>query len=263
MAHTGLALRWVVVVGVCGGGETATEPSAPGWSQRCRRLLYCSWLQRHRREGGRRQRTLLPRPRPAAAGKRSAMKPVSSGRGSKYLLHDVEDVDDEEEEAAGRSGSATCSDGAGVDASGAPGSLPLPAADPTAGFFNNMCFGWMWRHVLGARRGKPLGPDDVTMPVSDTVEKAYGTFEVHWQAELELAMQRPRRPSIAGDGSIRDSGSVWCFDDVAARCRGKVPAPSLLRALRRSFGWRYALAGVFKLGWSVFLIAGAAFFVRK
>ncbi len=40
-------------------------------------------------------------------------------------------------------------------------------------------------------------------------------------------------------------------------------AHSLLRALRKSFGSYYMLAGLFKCGWSTFVITGAFYFVRR
>ncbi len=31
--------------------------------------------------------------------------------------------------------------------------------DPTRGFFNKVCFGWMLKHVSAARRGEELNPE--------------------------------------------------------------------------------------------------------
>ncbi|KXZ44762.1 hypothetical protein GPECTOR_62g877 [Gonium pectorale] len=104
--------------------------------------------------------------------------------------------------------------------------------DPTAGFFNKFAFTWMYKHVGEARRGNELDPEAMGMPPENHAHVAYDTFAANWAAEVKL----------------KDSNE------------GK---PSLVRALRKSFGAYYLLGGLFKCGWSTFVITGAFYFVRS
>ncbi|KAG2500538.1 hypothetical protein HYH03_001315 [Edaphochlamys debaryana] len=106
--------------------------------------------------------------------------------------------------------------------------------DPTAGFFNKFAFGWMYKHVSDARKGKELNSEEMGMTPENMADAAYDTFIGHWSAELKLKGQE-------ADGK----------------------KPSLLRALRKSFGAYYFLAGLCKMGWSTFVIMGAFYFVRS
>ncbi|KAG2424609.1 hypothetical protein HXX76_014334 [Chlamydomonas incerta] len=109
-----------------------------------------------------------------------------------------------------------------------------PREDPTRGFFNKFCFGWMLKHVSAARRGEELNPEAMGMPAENMAAQAYDKFAAHWAAEAKLKSEEP-----AGD------------------------KPSLCRALRKSFGWYYMIAGLCKMGWSTFVICGAFYFVRS
>ncbi len=113
---------------------------------------------------------------------------------------------------------------------GAEGNL-----DPTRGFFNKLTFAWMAKHVRTARQGKELNPEEMLMPPDNGAHAAYAKFSANWQAELAF------KESVDGQGK----------------------KPSLTRALRKTFGTYYALAGVCKLLWSTFVITGAFFFVRR
>ena len=110
---------------------------------------------------------------------------------------------------------------------------PAAGHDPSKGFFNKFCFGWMFKHVSSARKGVELDPKDMGMPHENLAHVAYDKFAAHWAAENKL--------KDSPDG-------------------GK---PSLFRALRKSFGWYYMVAGLCKLGWSTFVILGAFYFVRR
>lgn len=71
------------------------------------------------------------------------------------------------------------------------------------------------------------------MPPENLADNAYEKFAANWASELKL--------------KDNDEGAK----------------PSLVRALRRSFGWYYLLGGLCKCGWSTFVITGAFFFVRR
>ena len=62
--------------------------------------------------------------------------------------------------------------------------------------------------------------------------QAYDKFAGHWAAELKLKDQEDNKPS-------------------------------LVRALRKTFGGYYMLGAIFKCLWSTFVITGAFFFVRR
>jgi hypothetical protein len=72
------------------------------------------------------------------------------------------------------------------------------------------------------------------MPHENMAAAAYDKFAAHWAAEAKLKSEEP-------DGA----------------------KPSLFRALRKSFGWYYMVAGLCKMGWSTFVICGAFYFVRR
>ncbi len=64
--------------------------------------------------------------------------------------------------------------------------------------------------------------------------QAYDKFAANWAAEMKL----------------KESGD-------------EKKTPSLVRALRKSFGWYYLMGGVCKCLWSTFVITGAFYFVRR
>ncbi|GLC60118.1 hypothetical protein PLESTB_001575900 [Pleodorina starrii] len=127
----------------------------------------------------------------------------------------------------------------GEEQSGAPPAGPQAQHDPTRGFLNKFCFGWMVKHVSAARKGSELDPREMGMPEENLAAAAYDKFAGHWAAEMKL------RDGSDGHGSSGGS------------------KPSLFRALRRSFGCYYMLAGLCKCGWSAFVICGAFYFVRS
>ncbi|GLI68304.1 hypothetical protein VaNZ11_012665 [Volvox africanus] len=110
---------------------------------------------------------------------------------------------------------------------------PARGDDPTAGFFNKFTFGWMFKHVSDARKNGDLDPDSMGMPHENHAHEAYDQFASNWAAEMKL----------------KEAGGT--------------EKPSLVRALRKSFGWYYMLGGVCKCGWSTFVITGAFYFVRS
>ncbi|GLC36807.1 hypothetical protein PLESTM_000504000 [Pleodorina starrii] len=109
---------------------------------------------------------------------------------------------------------------------------PDRGADPTAGFFNKFAFGWMFKHVTAARKNGSLDPNDMSMPSENHAHEAYDKFASNWAAEMKLREQGDEKPS-------------------------------LVRALRKSFGWYYMIGGLMKCGWSTFVITGAFYFVRS
>jgi ABC-type multidrug transport system fused ATPase/permease subunit len=117
--------------------------------------------------------------------------------------------------------------------------------------------GWLARLFVGAAypliaagfRGR-LQQRSLRMPRAQATEEATSLFERHWADELALLSSSPSPPPPQ-DGR-RHQG----------RRRSSPPRPSLLRALRRSFGWNFAAAGAFKLCWSGLVILGASYFVN-
>ena len=69
------------------------------------------------------------------------------------------------------------------------------------------------------------------LPERQSVDSSYEVFKKHWDAELQ--------------------------GHLAGR------QPSIVRALRRSFGGELMIAGLFKFLWSVFVITGAFYFIRS
>ncbi|GIL86269.1 hypothetical protein Vretimale_13733 [Volvox reticuliferus] len=114
------------------------------------------------------------------------------------------------------------------------GATTTPARDddPTSGFFNKLTFGWMFKHVSEARKHGDLDAEKMGMPPENHAHEAYDKFASNWAAEMKL----------------KEAGSE---------------KPSLVRALRKSFGWYYMLGGICKCGWSTFVITGAFYFVRS
>ncbi|GLC48313.1 hypothetical protein PLESTB_000082600 [Pleodorina starrii] len=107
--------------------------------------------------------------------------------------------------------------------------------DPTAGFFNKLSFGWVLKQIAAARKGEEVDARHAGMPADNMAHNAYEKFAAHWAAETKL----------------KDSA------------RDNEQRPSLLRALRKSFGGYYILAGLCKCGWSTFVILGAFYFVSS
>uniref|UniRef100_A0A7S0R450 Uncharacterized protein n=1 Tax=Chlamydomonas leiostraca TaxID=1034604 RepID=A0A7S0R450_9CHLO len=89
---------------------------------------------------------------------------------------------------------------------------------------------WVYPIVNKGRKGQ-LNQDELKMPADQACEAAAKKFQAAWEEELKL----------------KSSG-------------GK---PSLMRALRRSFGYEVFVAGIWKIAWSVLVLVGAFYFVRS
>lgn len=81
--------------------------------------------------------------------------------------------------------------------------------------------------LIGQGRAGTLEQQKLRMPQNQATEVASEKFQAHWKQQLE---QQPASPSIT-------------------------------KALIKAFGWEFALAGVFKMLWSAFVILGAYYFV--
>lgn len=97
--------------------------------------------------------------------------------------------------------------------------------------FERLTFCWMGPVASAARRGVLTVPD-LFLPRENLSQNAYNEFNTNWEQE------------------------------IASEKRGR-SQPSLLRALRKTYFKDYFIAGLFKACWSVFVIAGAFFFVRR
>ncbi len=94
-------------------------------------------------------------------------------------------------------------------------------------FFQRTVLSWVYNVVGQGRRGQ-LQQEQLMMPADQATEVASDHFQRNWNAEVKA------NPSN----------------------------PSLVRAMRHTFGWEFALAGLFKLLWSAFVLMGASFFVK-
>jgi len=117
------------------------------------------------------------------------------------------------------------------------------------GFFSRLLVRGAYPLISAGRRGA-LRQRELRMPADQAAESATSLFEKHWAEELKLAEARrsARLAAAAGGGPPSSSPPLL--------------RPSLLRALRRSFGWHFAAAGVYKLAWSGLVILGASYFVN-
>ena len=98
------------------------------------------------------------------------------------------------------------------------------------GVLGRISFSWINGIVRQARKGD-IDEDDMPLPERQTVDSSYEVFQKYWATELE--------------------------EHKAGR------KPSIVRALRRSFGGELMVAGLFKFLWSVFVITGAFYFIRS
>ncbi|PNH10694.1 Multidrug resistance-associated protein 1 [Tetrabaena socialis] len=117
-----------------------------------------------------------------------------------------------------------------------------PGHDPTTGFFNKLTFSYMYKHIGEARRNGDLDAESMGMPADNYAHVSLIGFALALQAYDQFAS------NWATEVKLKDTDG------------GK---PSLVRALRKTFGWHYMLGGVFKFGWSTFVITGAFYFVRS
>lgn len=102
------------------------------------------------------------------------------------------------------------------------------SAESDSNIFKKFLFMWV-TPLLDLGSKKPLEMEDLLNPPSDLkAENAFPIFEKHWKKELEKEVQNR----------------------------------SILRAIFKSFGWQWALAGVFQLFETAFLFAGPFFLDR-
>lgn len=94
-------------------------------------------------------------------------------------------------------------------------------------FFQRLFLTWVYAIVRTGRNGQ-LRQDALCMPHDQAAEVASEHFQKAWSAEREK----------------------------------KSANPSMLRALMSVFGVQFAIAGVFKLIWSTFVLLGASYFVN-
>ncbi|KAL6759443.1 ABC transporter [Haematococcus lacustris] len=92
------------------------------------------------------------------------------------------------------------------------------------------CLLWVYAIIAQGRKGK-IVQDELKMPGDQACERASARFEAAWADELKL--------------------------------KGSATRPSLLRALKKAFGFDVFIAGVWKLSWSVLVLLGAFYFVRS
>lgn len=97
--------------------------------------------------------------------------------------------------------------------------------------YERLTFCWMGQVVSSARRGE-LSLSSLFLPQENLSQNSYENFQKNW--EDELALQK------SGDTK-----------------------PSLLRAMRKTYFKDYFIAGIFKACWSIFVITGAFYFVRR
>jgi ATP-binding cassette, subfamily C (CFTR/MRP), member 1 len=100
-----------------------------------------------------------------------------------------------------------------------------------AGFWNQLSFSWMLKPVTKARHGA-IGADELYFPDEYTTDHLYDEFDRAWTEEMQ-----------------------------SEKATGK--APSLMRTLNKIYGRAYKVAGLCKVLWSIFVIAGAFYFVRS
>lgn len=113
-------------------------------------------------------------------------------------------------------------------------------------FLQRLLVSWVYGIINAGRKGK-LQQDALCMPADQATEVAADRFFKEWNKELEVAAAAAQHAAAVGTGSAKQSAP---------------PQPSLGRALWRSFGGQFALAGVFKLLWSTFVLLGASYFVN-
>ena len=97
-------------------------------------------------------------------------------------------------------------------------------------FLERTVLSWVYR-VVSRGRKLQLTRAELCMPAAQATETVSLRFQREWAKELEA----------------RKAGGT----------------PSLVAALRRAFGWEFAISGCFKLLWSFFVIMGAYYFVRS
>ncbi|GFR52364.1 hypothetical protein Agub_g14922 [Astrephomene gubernaculifera] len=100
-------------------------------------------------------------------------------------------------------------------------------------FVSRLFLTWVYKVVAKGRKGT-ITQDELRMPSDQAAENATSRFDAAWAEEVKLR----------GNTDPKEK-------------------PSLLRALRRSFGVEVAVAAAWKITWSVFVLVGAFYFVRS
>jgi len=91
----------------------------------------------------------------------------------------------------------------------------------------------MYKPIRKARQSDdPIQLEELYFPEANKSERVYAEFSQQWSEEL-------------------------------ARSKSSGKAPSLLKALWKTYGWQYMMAGLCKAMWSFFVIFGAFYFIRS
>jgi ATP-binding cassette, subfamily C (CFTR/MRP), member 1 len=98
------------------------------------------------------------------------------------------------------------------------------------GILQRLSFSWINKVVSHARKGK-LSEEHMPLPEEQEAEPNFSVFQKEWDAEVSS--------------------------------KSKDEKASLLSVLKKIYGKEFMLGGLFKLGWSFFVIMGAFFFVRS
>jgi ATP-binding cassette subfamily C (CFTR/MRP) protein 1 len=99
-------------------------------------------------------------------------------------------------------------------------------------FLQSMFLTWVYP-LVGKGRNGTLLQEELRMPQNQSCEASSSRFDAAWAEELKLK---------GGTGDNK---------------------PSLFRALKKAFGFEVAVAGAWKMTWSVFVLLGAFYFVRS
>jgi hypothetical protein len=95
-------------------------------------------------------------------------------------------------------------------------------------FLQRLLLTWVYKIVRDGRKGQ-LKQQELCMPGDQAAEVATERFQEAWSKQ-----------------KTRNDGKP----------------PSMVATLTATFGWQFALAGVFKLMWSTFVLLGASYFVN-
>lgn len=102
----------------------------------------------------------------------------------------------------------------------------------TFGLWGKLSFAWANKPIYQARK-KRLELEELYLPQDSEAAKCYDEFAAAWEARAEAEDRDGRRKS------------------------------PLFSALWSLYGREFMIAGIYKLGWSLFVIAGAYYFVRS
>lgn len=110
----------------------------------------------------------------------------------------------------------------------------------SSAWWQQLCFSWVTPIIIKALKGHKLSESDLTLPVGFDSATVYSEFDQQW---LRTQGQQADKQHTASQKSTQG----WL----------------LLRCLFSLYGRRYAVGGLFKLGWSALVICGAFYFVRS